>query len=167
MRPKTYLTLIFILLLAAGLTGLVSCGGGGGGGGGGLAYTGVTTQAQITGNNALDLAVGTWNTVNTGPSIDILGAVQATSEFQKSPLSLGTLPFIFEDAVRNMDIASLGTGINLGAVQSVNETITGACNDDNTIAGGVTISGSVNDATGAFNLTANFNNYCEYEQGGK
>jgi hypothetical protein len=75
------------------------------------------------------------------------------------------MSLIFEDVVRNMNIASMSGEANLGAVQSVNEEIIGACNDDNTIAGRAAVSGSLDDVSGVFTLTANFNNYCEYEQG--
>ena len=143
-----------------------SGGGGGGGGGGGVSYTGAATQAQITEDNAVDLAVGTWNATNTGTSVDIFGAVQVTAELQRSPLSLMGIPLIFDDAIRNINIASLAGGAHLGVIQSASKTIYGACNVDNTVAGGAVISGTVDDVSGAFTVTVSFDDYCEYEQGG-
>ena len=167
MKAKVLKSIGLTSLVILGIVSILGTGGGGGGGGVVVddgSYTGVTTQAQITEDNAVVLAVGAFNGLTTGVAIDILGAVKADNEFSKNPFSLGLMPFIFEDIANNIKFKPLTTGVYLGAIP-INDTMTGACNDDGTVDGSAIIDGSVDDTTGEFTLTVSFNDYCEFEGG--
>ena len=152
-------------LFSASLTVLlIACGGGGGDGGGGaeeLSYNGITTQAQITDQNASDLAMGTWLAGESGSQIDIFGAVQSESEPNNKSFALLSVSSIFEEMAAKIAVFPERTEPYVGAVQTIDDLITGSCNRDSTMEGGATIHGSADDATGSFTASVNFQNYCD------
>ena len=162
MKTKIFATMKFIGLATCIMLGLVSIiGTGGGGGGGGVAvtpspYTGITTQAQITGDNAELLAVGTWVTGDLGTNVDIFGAVKADQQVQDNFFSLGFVPFFLEDTIQQLEIPSSLSQSYYGVVQNVTfDPLYGTC------GGVVTGNGTGDDATGMFTFSLDFNNYCD------
>lgn len=153
MKSRSLLTLLLLFLAVSLTAGLMACGGGGGGGG--ISYNGVTTQAQITEQNAAALALGTWLSGDTGTNVDIFGAVQTNPEFFGDSLTFGAMPNILENIIFELGISSFAAGTYAGAVQTVHETIDGSC------GGTATVTGNANDQTGAINATVNFSSYCE------
>ena len=148
------------LFLAAGLTAfLAACGGGGGGDSDtGLTYTGLTTQAVITEDNAKTLAADTWYAGMAGPQLDIFGAVQAGPERNTNGSALSSLIVFLEGLGQQIVAAPQGTQRYVGA--AVNETMPGSCNDDINVGYG-TIIGTVNDVTGYIDVSVTFVNFCE------
>jgi hypothetical protein len=150
-----------VLVLSAFLLSmfLSSCGGGGGGDGGGppgISYTGVATPAPIDGNNAVDLSTGAYQGGNTGGAVSVLGAVQTGgSEGTSSPRTLKVCRAL-EDSLRRVDLMSRSGGIPVGAVYEETGTVDGDC------GGSASYTITVNDVTGEFSGSFNFDNYCSY-----
>jgi len=156
---KTYITLSKYSLIC--LTSLVvffvyGCGGGGGGGGvnPGITYTGATTQAIIDENNAEEIATGSYEGGNISSSLNIVGAI-SDSILVKQPLALD-LAVSFNGIIDKIENLVGENKINLGAIETVNETIYGNC----TVGGSASLSLSVNDQNGDFTGSVTFNNYC-------
>ena len=160
-------------LAAVLMLGIVSIIASGGGGGGGTTapvtknYTGLTTQAQIDGDNAALLAIGAWLGGQFGTSLDIFGAVQAGPG--GNSFSLGLMPLIFDDVVTSIGIPDFAVQPNVGIVTQEPFTILGSCNEgmDFVIEGGATVASgaTINEITGAFSFNISFNNYCEVQSG--
>ena len=129
-----------------------ACGGGGGGdsgtsGSSGIQYTGLTSPALITEQNASDLA---------------LSAYEGYSGSSLAVNSVGTPSGVNNSFYKQIiKIASIGSDYKLnssmatGAVQSDSETVSGPC------GGRRTISLTIDDVTGDYSGSITFDNYCD------
>jgi hypothetical protein len=134
--------------------GLAACGGGGGGTSVPAAYTGVQTQAVVTGDNAESLLLEAYESGMVGDELVILpmAVTTQTDEGSRGPLALAAA---LESAVRQLPLGS-PAALEGGAVQTaaVQEPIHGDC-------GGLANSSiDVNESTGAFRGSMAFNDYC-------
>jgi hypothetical protein len=132
-------------------------------------YKGITTQAKIDGDNAELLAVGAWLGGQLGTRLDIFGAVQTGPESGGNSFSLGLIPSLFEDVILNIGVSFGDAQPYAGIVVEYPTYILGSCNESPgfVIEGGATVPAgwTLNENTGAFSFTINFDNYCEWEQG--
>ncbi len=149
------------VLLGIALTlSLSSCGGGGGGGGGevpgdAVVYSGATGQTAITETNAKDLVLGAFY---GGPGISTIAAVPASVSNSPANETLDPRLLKFSSAI----LDSLMQQELIGAVSPkpmaivpITDTTPGNC-------GGSEVANlNVNDSTGEFNGTLQFNSYCE------
>jgi hypothetical protein len=130
---------------------LVGCGGGGGGGDSGVTYTGLTTPAVITSTNAKTLAESVIGGSSTGTAF---GVVSDEQETQPSPTILDVAR-ILSNSVTQLDISPSSSTLP-GAIVTGSETI--GCENP---GGSISASLSIDDVTGDFNGTFNFNNCAE------
>jgi hypothetical protein len=147
------------LAILVGIIFLTACGGGGGGGGDtpstGVVYTGATGPAAITATNALDLALGAYY---GGPVLNTLGIVSPNSLNQNLPTTADprllkfTLPILKNLPLQTPDETATPSPM---AIVPLTETFPGNC------GGTQVISLNVDDNTGSFNGTMEYNNYCE------
>ncbi|MBC2710155.1 MAG: hypothetical protein HGJ94_03865 [Desulfosarcina sp.] len=154
-RNLTVKHLVLAVLLAVSLT---ACGGGGGGGGGvspsGISYTGLTTQAAIDENNAADLSTGAYQGGQIGDALSI-GAIQDGESGSVGCWRTLKVSQVLEDALHKVDPTIRSGGTFVGAIETESGTIDGNC------GGNASFSISVNDQTGVFSGSLNFNSYCE------
>ncbi|MEJ2700264.1 MAG: hypothetical protein P8Z70_11480, partial [Desulfuromonadales bacterium] len=136
------------------LLALAACGGGGGGSndGGGVpsAYTGVTTQATLTSDNAQDIVVGAWTGGMTGSDLGSVVTLQA-NEPPSAPSLPGQLRLAETLKAPVLQVTS-GTALGVKPAYSDSNTIYGD-------TGYATYSVNVNESTGAFSGSFTFNNY--------
>jgi len=149
-----YICLSAILIF--GLMTIVGSGGGGGGGGGGgppsISYTGLTNQATIDENNAVQLVVGAYTGGVTGAVVGS-GAVAQEKEIGR-PRTL-TISRALEKAIRHIDVTSALGSASFGAIITDSGTIDGNC------GGSLSYTINIDNVTGDFTGNFNFNNYCE------
>lgn len=129
--------------------------GGGGGGGSSIVYSGVTTPAAVTSDNALALAGTAYDGGNSGGSLAFVGVAAGltTGSDTGAPQAVHVSRMLI-DAVRSAHLTSLSeTAVATGAATS------GAL-DDGTCGGSATYSGTANESTGAFHATFRFNAWC-------
>jgi hypothetical protein len=142
------------LFVALSATLMLAACGGGGSGGGNPSYSGITTQATITTENAQEIAVGAYEGGQAGQVL-------------VSPLSSGAAPMadssrlltfaaMTRDLAQSIRPAVRGSGVTPQAIVTVTDSIPGTCGD-----GHADINISVNDATGAFSGTLVFVAYCD------
>jgi hypothetical protein len=149
----TKAVLFFFALIAVLIT--YGCGGGGGGGGSGTNYTGLTTPAAIDVDNSGDLVLGVYTGGDTAGSLNILGAASnsgAPAVTYPRPLRLSAL---FENIINEIVFQAQNQTAYQGAIVNESDTEMGSC------GGSYTYNLNLNDQTGDFNGTLNFNNYCE------
>lgn len=142
-------------VVALGLLAIIATGGGGGSvGTSGISYTGLTTQAVVTENNAQDLSAGAYDGGSTGVLFASAGAVQVVrNPLAGHPRTL-RISQTFEAAILQVDLVSGPYGTYAGAIQTDSDTVSGECGG----TGSYTI--SVDDGTGAFSGTIQFNAFC-------
>ena len=149
---------IGLLMSAIGILGLFACGGGGGGGGNyfiediGLTYTGVTSQAVIDSNNAVELASGAFIGGETGSNFGIISSVTADQSKIVRVIRLYEVVEIFSEPLYEIDFSNQ-RGDSL-AVQTEQDTIQGDC------GGSASYTVKVDDVTGGFTGSMTFNGYC-------
>ncbi|KPK26164.1 MAG: hypothetical protein AMJ61_09800 [Desulfobacterales bacterium SG8_35_2] len=156
---STTLRLISLIsFMAFGLVTFIGCSGGGGGGGvsSAINYTGVTTQAIIDENNAVDIATGSLVGGEIGSNLNILGAVSENSNSIKSPRVFNIASY-FQNVIYQIESATIQSAGYLGAIVSESDTIAGSC------GGSFSITLTADDQTGNFNGSLTFNNFCEPE----
>jgi len=153
-KMKKLLLMLCVSVFSASL--IVSCGGGGGGGGvpAGITYTGVTTQALIDENNAVDIVLETYEGVDTTSELNVLGAVSENSSSVKNPLFVDISTY-FQSVVYEIETSVGQNSAYMGAVITESDSINGSCggNFSYTLTG--------DDQTGNFNGGLTFNNFCE------
>lgn len=155
------LTAIFLTLIYLG------CGGGGGGdgdGGGGdgsgITYSGLTTQAEVEENNAIDLAGGAFAAGQTGSIFTGFAALKENKE--QDGLQIDTfrtlkMPTIFVNCIRSIDLAPPLYKLSFMAKAIRTETGTeyGPC------GGSFSYTFNIDDTTGKFNGTISFSHFCD------
>jgi len=144
-----------VLALFLSLSALAACGGDGSSGGGNnvpAAYTGVTTQATITADNAQALAAGAWG-----------GGMASFQVGEVVPLAVGdgtsaaTFPGVLQMAqLLKAPVVRIDPGAPPAARPSSTDssTMAGDC------GGAASYTLSANDSTGAFVGSITFNGYC-------
>ncbi|MDY6843351.1 MAG: hypothetical protein SVW57_04580 [Thermodesulfobacteriota bacterium] len=148
---KSMFMLVAILIIFT--LSLMGCGGGSGGGG--ISYTGLTTPATINAQNAVPLATGAYFLGEYGVYIPFSVAPIEEDTQNKSPRAL-IIAHMLEKSLRSVEVPSLARGdSSFSAVVTDSSTIFGNC------GGSATYTITVNDITGDFNGTYNFNSYCE------
>jgi hypothetical protein len=142
---------------------VVGCGGGGSGDSGnggtspGLTYSGVTTQAVISTQNAQPLAANAMDAGSGGAGISGIAGLDAANRGEDGagrPFFMG-LAMVMESAVAKMDRQSAAEQNPSSAVQSDADTCPGSC------GGSYTYNIQADTDTGVFSGTLAFNGYCE------
>lgn len=144
--------ILFLLIALPIFVSLYGCGGGGGGGSAsssGITYAGLTTQATIDNSNAEKIATGAYQGGAIGTAVS-LGAVQ--QEQAEQPVYLN-LSLTIAEALRQIDISTSTSVVAAGAIINQSNTINGSG------GGNAQYTIQVNDATGDFSGTMNFNAY--------
>jgi len=154
---------------------LINCGGGGGGssegggGGGGppppatITYVGLTTPASLTEGNSEDMILGSL----LGPEAGTAFSLTAESKDEQSQHTQGEiisnhpiaidLPLVLKNTAKNISFAN-SKGYSISALTSTRtETINGNC------GGTAKYTLNINDATGSYDGTFIFTQYCEDE----
>jgi hypothetical protein len=151
--------LFICLFIATSFLMITGCGGGGDDGGGGgatpVTYTGLTTLADVTDNNAQALATGAFEGGRTGSVLSGIGAVETGTD--ENTISFRTLKVTqaLEDAILQVDLSSVSGGPSIGAIQSESGSVSGSC------GGTASYSIQVDDQTGDFSGSFNFSSYCD------
>lgn len=145
---------LLIILLTAFL--VYGCGGGGGGGGtpAGVSYTGLTSQATINETNAVDLAEGAYTGGEIGGALGNFGAVQETGTGRPRYLQITQA---IEEVIRRVDVHAPPGVVEAGAIVSESGVIDGTCG---TSPGNASYTVQMDDVTGEFSGTMNFNSLC-------
>jgi hypothetical protein len=160
MKNKQRSLIVFLLSLSMSLF-LINCGGSGGGGGG-ISYDGLETQVQIDEGNANTVATNAYENGNSMRAMqgagDIFGAVSTNGNEQISKPHSVVLAQFVKDFLEQADF-SAGSGNPAMAVVSGSDSMPGDC------GGTVTMSGTVDEVTGSFDITAKFSSYCSNEDG--
>ncbi|MCK5505387.1 MAG: hypothetical protein KAJ10_09505 [Thermodesulfovibrionia bacterium] len=158
MKNVSRLLIIVLLSLSIAMF-LTNCGNDEDGGGGlpGLTYTGLTIPVPIDENNAESVAANAYQNSNTMRNTNVMGAVKADESGIRISRPYGVaLARSILDFLDQADIPSSSAG-NITAAAMQPETEYGTCG---TNPGSVTYTGTVNEATGDFNITAAFSSYC-------
>jgi hypothetical protein len=159
MKKRVYRLMVCasIMCLAFWFT---ACSGGGGSDGGstGLTYTGETSAAAISQDNADTLAAGALDAGSSGSAFDLNGvaALSGTDPgagASDRPLLLGVARTL-ENAVGNVDFAAASGANTAAAVQSDSGPLDGPC------GGSASYSVSVDTNTGVFSGNFTFNAFC-------
>lgn len=132
--------------------------GGGGGDGGGVApvtYTGLTTQAVITSDNALLFGELAFMGLAVSTSVDIVPAAQTTSQEEDRSSSIITFVRILHSVMNDIHINSTLNSLPIGWIETINEP--GLC------GGNVSGSADFNESTLEFAGNLVFNDYCFYD----
>ena len=145
----------FFGLIAIAIFGILSTlgTGGGGGDGGGVApvtYTGLTTPAVITSDNAL--LFGELGFMGLAAGTNIIVATQSTSQEEALSASIITVARIFHAVVNDIGVNSALSSLPVGWVETINEL--GPC------GGSVSGSADYNETTLEFTGNLVFNDYC-------
>jgi len=150
-----FISLMCVLSLA--LITLIGCGGGGDDGGGAvpITYTGLTTLADVTANNAQELAAGAFNGGRTSSALSGLGAVKTGTD--ENTVSFRTLEVTqaLEEALFQVDLSSVSGGPMIGATQTESGSVDGPC------GGTASYRIQVDDQTGVFSGSFSFSSYCD------
>ncbi len=122
-----------------------------------MVVVGETSQVQITGENAETVAMNSYENTTSMRSMSetggIFGAVSVNGNGQMSKSYGVTLARFVRDFLAQTD-SSAESGNPVMAAVSGSESMTGDC------GGSATISGTVSEETGSFNITAKFSSYC-------
>jgi hypothetical protein len=136
------------------------CGGGGGGGGGStphLTYSGLTTPAVITEDNAQALSAGALNAGSTGTAFT--GVAALTDSYALGQEKGGPFLIDFATTIKNiitqMDPLIAPQNDMSAAIVTVRRSIDGFC------GGRAYVEVEVNDQTGDFSGDISFRSYCE------
>lgn len=156
---------MFRLVVCASIISLVfwltACSGGSSGSDGGSAgvtYTGETSAATISEDNAGTLAGGALDAGSNSSAFSLTGVAALSgadpeTESSGQPLMLG-IARTLEDAVANVDFYAASEPNVSAAAQSENGSITGSC------GGSASYSISVDTSTGTFTGNFNFSAFC-------
>lgn len=141
------------------LASLLSACSSGGGGGANLSYTGASTAAVLSVDNAETLALESFSSGHNAAGTSDLGALSGvTSHVSSGPdagLNAARLFRLLHKAAGAAIITSGGGGQQTLVSLQRSETISGSC------GGSVSNSMTINDATLDISLTSVFKNYCE------
>lgn len=150
------LTLTMMLCFLA-----VACGGGGGDGGGGSApginYSGLTTPAVITEENAKTIA---GSALDSGSSADGFSGIASLDNAAQVPQN-GSKPFLTDlskaakEVIEQINFESATETNTRAALENVSDTVYGSC------GGNAPFTIRVDTVTGAFTGNMTFVNYCE------
>lgn len=141
----------------------MGCGGGGGGGGGGqatpsLTYTGASTPAEITANNAKGIAAGALDAGSSGITFTGIAALDSTGQTADEPnlLFLVDVTKALQGAMAGIDFVEAANQGNMSsALQPESGSIVGTC------GGSASYSIQVDDVSGVFSGSLTFNGYCQ------
>ncbi|MFZ5876365.1 MAG: hypothetical protein ACOYXU_08145 [Nitrospirota bacterium] len=133
---------------------LAACGGGGGGGSS-IVYSGLTTPAAITSDNALALAGTAYDSGNSGGSLAFVGtAADRTTGSEIGAARAVNVAHVLVAAVRSARFGpSSETTVAAGATTS-GSLPAGTC------GGSATYSGTADESTGEFHATFRFTAWC-------
>ncbi len=150
-----------LLLLLISIT-LIACGGGGSGGSGdtispsSLNYTGVTTQAVLTEENAMDLSIGSYSAGGFG-SVTLEGpssqGANASSQFS-NPYRQRMLRSVRGSTLR-LNVAVDFNTSQKRPLANTRNTVYGSC------GGSLSVTMDVDESTGDFTGSFDYTNFCE------
>ncbi|MEW6684431.1 MAG: hypothetical protein AB1451_16160 [Nitrospirota bacterium] len=144
---------ISALVVLASLPLIIGCSDGDGDGGG-ITYTGLTTPVVIDGSNAQEIAAGAYTGGSVGGPLSVVGVAQAgvgVSTRQSLPLALSRS---VKRAAGELRAGSSPEQVAAGAVVTETDTIDGDC------GGHLNTRVNMNDATGEFTGSLNFDAFC-------
>jgi hypothetical protein len=137
---------------------LFGCGGGGGGGDSASLYTGITSPATVTDNNAEDIALQAYQAGDLSAStVSILGVSESGNSAVGTPKVL-TLVRMLKESTDRIPLLS-GTTVPLGSSTSALPMATWDNTIDDGQGGSMTVHLSVNEDTGDFSGTFRFNGW--------
>jgi len=138
---------------------LIACGGGGGGGGAASPYTGISTPATLTSQNAQEIVLAAYQggAIGSG-SLVPLSANRASSTTTISVSIPQKLSGLLHDATENIFTAKLSGPQSLAAVPRATYTETGTEPDLYGI-GSMSYSVTIDDVTWTFSGSFTFNDY--------
>jgi hypothetical protein len=146
-----------VAAVIAGLT-LAACNGGGDGQAG-VTYSGATTQATVTGSNAVAITTTAYQGGNASGSLALVGAAVNAADGSGAGAGGGralTVSRVLEHAVRTARLGSPPPArVAAGATVTVSDNL-----DPGTCGGSASYSGTANDVTGAFSATFTFSGWC-------
>lgn len=150
----------FILSLFFSVSLLVACSGGGGGGGGDgddtLSYSGATTPASITRDNAEDLARAAFENGNIGNTLgDIVSSMQETP---KAKLGLPRLLILANILEKSVD--TIKPYLNQGQT-SIRTPQSSEIEESGSCGGSMTGTVTVDNETGYFSAVFSYDEFCE------
>lgn len=152
---KTSISIIVILLFTLFL---ISCGGGGGGGDEGtlaISYTGIMDEAAIDETNATALATESYTNGILGNSMSGIAASQTEPDESIHHPRMLKVSNVLKASLFNVDLTSQSSGNFVSTVTTEADTLSGTC------GGSASYTISVDDQTGDFSGSFNYNNYCE------
>ena len=156
-KSNVFQFISLMCIITLGLITNIGCSGGGGDStpaSTSIIYTGITTQADVTDNNAQTLSAGALEGGRTGSAFSGTGAVETSKN--ENPISFRTLKVTqaLEDALLQVDLSFVSGGPIIGATQSESGSISGTC------GGTASYNIQYNDQTGVFSGSFNFSSYC-------
>ena len=158
MKKFKYLILnvIIVLSLLFYLGGCSSGGGGGSDGDDGLTYSGLTSQAEISEENAEDMSGGAFGSGLIGDGMMGFSSLDRSSdEHSVGEFRTAKIPQILSDSLYLMDFTAPSKGAAQAALETVEETV-----DDDCGSGTLTYSMRMNDLSDTFSGSFTFSDYC-------
>ena len=153
---------LYVLIISSFLALLAGCGGGGGGSGSSntITYSGITTQAAITQTNGEEIATESYQNGGAGSALaKTLSVVVTTDSPETRKPRLLTLTNILDTTLNQISVkiveSNLVSADAMVSAVTVNENFPGSC------GGTVNYNLNVNEKSGSFSGTFNYNNYCE------
>jgi len=145
-----------LLLLFSFYILLAGCGGGGGGEGGSasssITYSGNTTEATVSSNNAEEISTVAYQGGAFGSTMNLNGSAEAEKIAAGHSLPLN-LSKILNEAISKIDLSSENSSMH-NAIKSASGSLPGNC------GGNASYSISYDDQTGDFSGSMAFNSYC-------
>jgi hypothetical protein len=149
---STWMVGFFFILLAA-------CSGGGGGSDNiSSAYTGKTTQAEITDDNAQTIAENSFENIMDTQNLPVDAVIMGMISDKSTGIAAGSKSILLSKTVLNLienDNISATQEASISAVLERSDIVYGHC------SGQVSYQISINTQTGMFDMTMGFDNYCE------
>jgi len=154
-KQKIFKSLGMVLVLGL-MTAVVVAGCGGGEGGSSLAmieYSGVTTPAILTDQNAEQIVLDAYEGGSVSEGLGGIGFGLVSESDNVTPVAL-RINGVLKDVLDNMDPGGAASGLFTGVTQSM--TMPGDC------TGNASMTVTVNESTGSFSMTMTFSNYSDF-----
>ncbi|CAB1064202.1 hypothetical protein D1BOALGB6SA_8993 [Olavius sp. associated proteobacterium Delta 1] len=154
MKDLRYL-ILWVTIASALLYCIGGCSGGGGNGGDdGIAYSGLTSQAEISDQNAEDISGGSFGAGLIGDGMMGFSLDQSSNEKFVRKFRTVKVPEILSDSLHLIDFTNPPAGVGQAALETVSETIDGNC------GGSMSYSVSADNVIGTFSGRFTFSQYC-------
>lgn len=137
---------------------LVACGGSGGGGGtAGLSYTGLSTPAEISPDNTLDIAANAYYAGSTGSVFTGMASLNKVAPPETSPSRpfLSDVTGLMKTAMETIDVSTSAGAVQALSVESESDSFFGGC------GGEASFNIQMDTDTGNFTGSLEYGDYCE------